>query len=245
MPTRLHTASARARARTSGAPLAPALAAALAIALAGCGSSSNGVTSKSPAEILAASTAAAQGATSVHVVGRNAQGPLSLTFDLHLARDGGRGQVSVPGLAFEVVRVGSTVYVKGNPAFDRRVAATTGLHVPKGAWLKAPAASGRLAQLAAFTDLIGEQGRLLRSTGSLAKGAASTVNGKQAIELKLTGKLFTGSLFIATTGKPYPIQIVKRGQETGQTTFSGWNAPVSLIAPASVIALSQLGHEGH
>jgi hypothetical protein len=63
------------------------------------------------------------------------------------------------------------------------------------------------------------------------------VNGQKAIELKMTAKLFSGSLYIATTGKPYPIELIKRGRETGQTTFSHWNQSVSLTAPPNAIAV--------
>jgi hypothetical protein len=230
--TRLHSARGRAGA---------SLALLLILALAGCGSSSgNGVASKSPSEILAASQAAAQSATSVHVAGKSAQGPLSITLNLDLASNGGRASVSVLGLAFELIRVGNTLYLKGSPAFYKRLGVAA--HVPQGTWLKAPANLGRrtggqMAQLAAFTDLSGELKRLLSSSGPKIKGATTTVNGQKAIELKESGKLFSGSLYIATTGKPYPIKLVKRGQETGQTTFSHWNAPVLLTAPPNAIAV--------
>lgn len=233
------------------APLALLLAAALAID--GCGSSSNtgpsanGVASKSPSEILAASSAAAQGASSVRVVDSSGAGPASLSLNLQLAGDGGRTRVSLLGLAFEEIRVANTLYVKGDPAFYRRLGRVERLgapvRVPRGTWLKAPANSGKLAQLAAFTKR-SELPLLLRSTGSLAKGAASIINGQRAIELKETAKLFTATLYIATTGKPYPIQLVKRGRESGQVTFSGWNQPVSLAAPAKTIELAKLAHKG-
>jgi hypothetical protein len=218
--------------------LALLITVALAAALTGCGGSSgNGVASKSPSEILAASKAAADSATSVHVVSKASQGPLSLTSNLDLASNGGRGQVSGLGLAYEVIRVGNTLYVKGNSAFYTRLSATTGLHLPQGVWLKAPASGGKLAQLASFTEMSGELGRLLSSTAPITKGTTTTVNGQKAIELKMTAKLFSGSLFIATTGKPYPIELLKHGRESGQTTFSGWNAPVSLTAPPNAIAV--------
>jgi hypothetical protein len=241
---RLHRARARAglssrrlaggRASTLVLPLVVALA----VSLTGCGGSSgNGIASKSPTDILAASKAAAASATSVHVMSKASQGPLSLTLNLDLASNGGRGQISGLGLAYEVIRIGNTLYLKGNSAFYTRLSSTTGLHLPRGAWLKAPANGGRLAQLAAFTEMSGELGRLLSSTAPITKGATTTVNGQKAIELKESAQLFSGSLYIATTGKPYPIELLKRGRESGQTTFSGWNAPVSLAAPANAIAI--------
>ncbi len=214
---------ARARA---GALLA--LAATLTIALAGCGSSSNsgpsanGVAAKSPSEILATSTAAAQAANSVRVADSAGAGPAALTLNLQLTGDGGRARVSLLGLAFEEIRIANTLYVKGSPAFYSRLARDEHLRpcACRGTWLKAPA-NGRLAQLAAFTRR-SELALILRATGTLSEGAASTVDGQKVIELKEAAKLFTGSLFIASTGQPYPIEIVKRGKESGQITFSGW-----------------------
>jgi hypothetical protein len=229
----------------AGLALALILGVALAAALTGCGSSDNGVASKSASKILAASIAAADSATSVHVAGKNSQGPLSLTVNLDLASNGGRARVSALGAAYELIRLGNTLYLKGNSAFDTRLDSTTGLHVPKGVWLKAPADSGPTAQLASFTDLRGELKRLLNTTNPVVTGHTTTVNGQKAIELRETAKLFTGSRFIATTGKTYPIELVKRGRETGLITFSAWNQPVSLTAPRNAIAIGQLGHEGH
>ncbi|MFI4972285.1 MAG: hypothetical protein ACHP7H_06375, partial [Hyphomicrobiales bacterium] len=174
-------------------------------------------------------------ATSVHVAGKSSQGPLSITLNLDMASNGGRGQISLVGLSFELIRVGNVLYLKGNSAFFKRLGVA--VHVPQGMWLKAPANSGQMAQLAAFTDLSGELNRLLSRTGPTTKGASTTVNGQKAIELKESAKLFSGSLYIATTGKPYPIKIVKHGRESGQTTFSGWDGPVSLSAPPNAIAI--------
>ena len=82
-------------------------------------------------------------------------------------------------------------------------------------------------------------------TLSLTKGPITTINGQKAIELKTKGKLYTGAIYIAATGTPYPIEIVKHGRETGQTTFTGWNQPVTLSAPAGAVELSQLEHKAH
>ncbi len=229
---------ARMRARTS---FAFALGVAATVALAGCGgSSSAGITSKSPAEIVAASQAAAARATSVQVSIRASQGPLSLTTDLALAGDGGRAKLSFLNLDYEVIRIGRTLYVKGNRTFDRRLERRAGVHVPQGVWLKASAATGTLAGYADLTELRSQLGRLLRSSGPLTKGATTTIDGQHTVELRQTARLFTGSLYIAAEGEPYPIEIVKHGRETGQTTFSGWNRPISLSAPAGAVELSKL-----
>jgi hypothetical protein len=222
----------------AGIPLAVVIG---VLFLAGCGGSAgNAISSKTPAEILAVSRAAATSATSVHVVSKASQGPLTAALNLQLASNGGRAQVSLLGLAFEVIRIGETVYLKGSPSLYQRLGITT--NVPQGSWLTGPA-SGQLGQLAAFTDLRGELGRLLPASNALlTKGANTSIDGQQALELKATGKLYTGALDIATTGKPYPIKLTKHGKETGQSTFNEWNKPITLNPPTNTTNLSQLQH---
>ena len=49
-----------------------------------------------------------------------------------------------------------------------------------------------------------------------------------------------GTLYVATTGKPYPVQVIKRGSQGGELDFDRYNEPVSLKAPGSAIDISQL-----
>jgi hypothetical protein len=222
------------------------LAVGIGVALAGCGGSSgNGVASKSADEILAASKAAADGASSVHVSSKTSLGATSLTFNLDLTSAGGRVHLTLGPLTYELIRVGNTLYLKGNPVFNQSLRTTTGLRAPHGKWLETQVNSAQLAQLAAITDRTGELGLLLRPQGAIGKGITATVNGHKAIELKETGQLSSSALYVATTGKPYPVALVKSGRETGATTFSGWNEPVSLTAPPNAIASSRLKREGH
>jgi hypothetical protein len=238
MPDRAYSAHAPA-----SIPL-PALAlvlALLAIRLAGCGSSGEELTAKSAAAILAAATTAARSASSAHVLDKDSDG--RLTLELQLTHNGGRGRLSLQGHDSEVIRIGNTVFVKGGPAFDRRLAQRTGTRIPQGTWLTAPADGPQLADFAALTDPNGELSLLLRKpTISLAKGTTTTIDGQEAVELKEKGKLYTGAIYIATTGSPYPIKIIKHGRETSTTTFSSWNQPITLSAPAHTVALSKLEH---
>jgi hypothetical protein len=194
------------------------------------------VASKNASEILAAAKAAAQSATAVHVESLAAQGPLTLKQNLDLARDGGHAHITGLGLDFEVIRIANTLYLKGNPALYQRLGGPAA-HAPPGTWLKAPANSGPLAQFAAFTDLPGEVGRLLSSANPVAKGATTTANGQKTIALQQTGRLYAGQIYIATTGKPYPIQITRTGRETSHTTLTNWNQPVSLSVPSNTISI--------
>jgi hypothetical protein len=218
----------------------------LVAALAGCGSSSsssssssNGVAAKTATEIVAASKAAADSASSTHVVGSIVSSGSPIALNLYLASGkGGHGQVSESGLSFELIAVDGSVYIKGSPAFYSHFGGGAAAQLLKGKWLKAPASNANFASIAAFTDLGKLLGAALTSHGKLAKGATTTVNGQPAVGVTDTAQ--GGTLYVATTGQPYPIEIIKRGASGGKITFSEWNAPVQLTAPANSIDLSQL-----
>jgi hypothetical protein len=236
---RHHAAQADTLARTMpiSTGLVSVFAVLAALVLAGCSSSSgNGIASKTPTEMLAATKAAAEKATSVRVLSRTSQGRLSSTSDLQLASDGGHAYISLLGLVYEVTRIGQTLYLKGNRTFDSNLEGVSGGKIPAGKWLEAPADKGHLAEAGVVTYLGHELGILLGHNGPVSKGATTIINGQKAIELKETTKLYSGSLYIATTGRPYPIEIVKHGHEQGQTVFSDWNQPVTLRIPAGVVA---------
>jgi hypothetical protein len=218
----------------------------LAQVAAGCGSSENGMASKSATQILAASRSAVQKASSVHVLASTkvTHGG-SLSLDATLSKDQARAHISFLGLGFEVIRKGNTLYLKGNRAFNARLEATMGVKVQSGVWLKGTTRS--LGQVGSFTDIERELPLILSGSGPVSKGAHVKINGQPAITLTEVRKLYTGTLYVATTGEPYPLQLRKSGRETGQTTFTGWNDPVSVTAPAKTVEISQLQHikKGH
>jgi len=227
----------------SAAPLLATLLA--AAALTGCGSSTrgNGVAAKSPAEILAGAKVLADAAKSVHVAGtiHSASSPIALDLSL-LAGKGGRGVLSESGLSFELIQIHGTVFIKGSPAFFTHIAGPSAAQLLQGRWLKASAASGGLAALASLTDLGGLVNTALAAHGPLTKGAITTVDGQKAIAVMdpSTG----GSLYVATTGPPYPIKITMGGAGAGSITFEQWNQPVLVFAPANSIDINAL-RAGH
>jgi len=217
--------------------------------LAACGSS-EGVSSKSAAAILAASRTAARNASAVRATSqifapradpKTKSKPRAVaTLELQLSGGDGRANVAFLGSQTEAVRIGQTLYVKGSPQFYRRLNERNGTHVANGTWLKAPAGSTELTNLAALTQPSGELTLLLRNpTLALRKGAQTTVDGQKAIELKTKGKLYTGAIYVAASGTPYPLQIVKHGRENALITFAGWNKPSQIEAPSGAVALTE------
>lgn len=215
---------------------------ALAVALAGCGGSSssgNGVADKSPAEILAATKTASDGAKSVHVSGSLVSGGTPITLDMNLiAGKGGRGQLSQSGLSFELIAVGDTVYIKGSPDFYKHIGGSAAAQLLAGKWLKAPATGSDFASIGQLTNLHELVDQTLAEHGTLTKTGTTTINGQKVVGV--TSKSKGGTLYIAATGTPYPVQISKSGSGSGSITFDHWNEPVTVAAPANAIDITQL-----
>jgi hypothetical protein len=217
---------------------------ALALAFAtltGCGSSArtNGITAKQPSEALAAAKAAAYTASSVHVSGSAVVGGSPITLDLDLlASEGGRGKVSENGLTLEVVHVGNTVYIKGSPAFYKRVGGAAAAQLLQGRWLKGPATVGSFASLASLTDLHQLVNTSLAIRGTPTRGGTVTVGKQKAIGVTNAAK--GGTLYIATSGPPYPVAITQNGTSSGRIVLDRWNEPVALAAPANALDITKL-----
>jgi hypothetical protein len=216
----------------------------MAVVLAGCGGSSsgNGIESKTPDQILEATKAAASTATSVHIKGSivSAGKPVSLDMEL-LAGKGGKGTISQEGFTIQLVQTGGAVYINGSAAFYQHVSGSAAATLLQGKWLKAPANSGELASLAELTDLSKLIDAALANHGTLSKGSTTTIEGTKAVTLHDNRG---GTLYVAATGKPYPLEIAKSGKEGGRVVFNRWDEPVTLEAPAGAIDIGALQKGG-
>ncbi len=209
-------------------------------AISACGGSSdNGVAAKSPAAIVGAAVEATAGVRSVHVSGSIVSGGSPIMLDLDLvAGKGGRGSMTANGLSFQLVAIGKVLYINAGPAFWRHFGGAAAAQLFKGKWLKASASSSDFASLASLTNVHGLFSKLLTSHRKLAKGATTTVNGQKVVAVNDATK--KGTLYVATTGKPYPVEIMGGGAKGGQIVFDRFNESVSLTAPANSIDISQL-----
>jgi hypothetical protein len=208
--------------------------------LSGCGGSSsgNGVASKTPEQILAASKAAADAAGSAHVSGSIVTGAGPIGLDLSLSSGGGRGQLSLAGLGFELIQTGATVYIKGSSNLYRHIAGAAAAQLLQGRWLKAPSSAPEFASIASLTNLHGLVDATLADHGALTKLASTTVDGQAVVGLR--DAAIGETIYVASAGKPYPVQVTRSGSGGGTVHFGSWNAPVSIAAPANAIDLEQL-----
>jgi hypothetical protein len=227
----------RSRLSHRAAPIALVLA--CAVLLCGCaggGASGNGLAADPPARIVAAAEAAAAAAASVHVSGSivSESKPISINMEL-VARQGGQGRVALEGIGFRLVGVDRAVYVSGDAAFYARFAGALAARVMRGKWLKG-AQSGAFRSFAPLTRLGGLLDSALSAHGALVRGADATVGGQRAIAVHDTAR--GGSLYVASTGTPYPLELVERGG--ARLVFDRWNQPVTLSVPTDAINIHQL-----
>jgi hypothetical protein len=213
--------------------------------LAGCGghgsaAKPNGEASKPPVQVLADAKSAASSASSVHVSGNIVSGGTPITLDLTMARSkGAKGSMSIGGLEFDLVRIGDAAYIHGSDEFWQHYAGAAAqlLH---DRWVKVSISEPRFASLAPLTNIGLLFAQVSSNHGKLVNDGTKSYKGQQVVAIRDTSD--NSKLYVAATGKPYPVAIVggTKGQ-SGTITFDDWNKSVSLSAPKDAIDISQLG----
>jgi hypothetical protein len=244
------------------AACAVAVAAVAAVAVSACGSSSNGssssssssstsssaasngITSKPADQIFSTAVSTAEAAKSVHVFGAIKSGSQSVSLDLSIVQGtGASGTISEGSTSFKLIDVGGNYYIQPDRAFLLKFTHTAAAaQLLKGKWLKASATDRSFASFGQLTSIKSLIGSLPKAHGTLTKGATSTLAGQSVIALTSSKG---GTLYVATTGQPYPLQVSKNsGGQTGKVTFSDFNKPFTITAPASSINIEQLEKSG-
>ena len=145
--------------------------------------------------------------------------------------EGGSGTLTVGNLHSALEQVDGWIYLKPNPPLLRALVGARAAASLSGRWLKAPAEHGPLAPLASLTELRAVLLGTLSSHHALRTVGVRRVQGQPAVALR---DLVTGAtLYVAATGTPYPLVLVKPGRTGGRLTFDRWNQAVVLEAPAS------------
>lgn len=201
--------------------------------LSGCGgSTSNGVSDKSPQQILAASRAAAAHADAVSVNGKMMQhGVTVLALDLRIAPHAAAGSYVYHAGKTEVTVLDHTIYLKARAGVYRRLGITK--PVPAGAWIRLPPSAYPAFEV--FINPAKLTRALLRTPKGLTKGRTETIDGEPALELQTEGRLYKGAIFVSTRGQPLPLMLERRGLEAGKIVFSKWNQPAAISAPNKVV----------
>ncbi|HEX6787603.1 MAG TPA: hypothetical protein VF091_00065 [Gaiellaceae bacterium] len=213
----------------------------LAATLAGCGgSSSSGEASKSPSAILADARQAVLDAGNVHMSGTIHSATQTLTLDLTVGNHGGGGTMTIAGSKVDIVRTGNQAYIRADATFLKQAAGKAGAAVAgqlAGKWLKVPISTSQFAPVLVYTDLYSFVPQALRSVGKLTKGAEKTIDGQKTIELRSSKG---GSVFVATSGKPYPVEFDYGGASSGTITLSDWGNAKVPAAPKNALDVKSL-----
>jgi hypothetical protein len=243
--------------------LTRSIAAAFAVGLlalgAGCGESGsgsygagspsptptdNGVANLSATQIMSRTQAAVKKAPSVHLKGNGVSEGRRFGIDLRISDKSGHGTITQGSQTIELLRVGTTVYIKGDADFWRALTGNAGTaELLKGKYLKGSMSDPKVASIAVLTQLDKFVAQLFSSNRTVTKGERKTIRGTEAISLVASGK-DGGTLYIATRGEPYPLQIVSTTQsEPGTIDFLDYGAPVKATPPPpdQVVDTSKLG----
>ncbi|MFE2287506.1 hypothetical protein ACFXDJ_25465 [Streptomyces sp. NPDC059443] len=219
-------------ARLRRAALAGALCAGLAVVATGCGADpdegTNGVGKLSADQIESKAKEAAAGAKSVHLSGSLVSGGKSFTLDMKLGADGGSGEVKSQDDTFELLRVGSQLYLKAGAKFWGQSEAAGKLG---DKFVKVPEGDPSYKQFLGFTDMHVLLDGLLGLDGKLTKGGEYTkVGHTKAVQVSADqGK--GGKVSVSLEGTPYPL-LMERAGGAGRLVLEDWGKPVELKPPA-------------
>lgn len=219
----------------------------LAAGVAACGGSSggsdNGIAAKSPDAIVTAATQAAEAAKSVEVSGSISQSGTNVGLDLKMvAHVGASGWLSEQGKRFNMVLDGKVLYMKAGAAFWTSFASAAAAKVLQNKWLKTPT-TGSYAAVAKLGNLQSFFTQVFGHHGTLSKTGTKTINGTKVVGLRDAKQ--GGVLYVATTGKPYPIELNgDTGSGSGKLTFSGYGTAFKIAPPAKSVPLAQLEQMG-
>jgi hypothetical protein len=204
----------------------------------------NGVANLPASQIMSRAQAALKKASSVHLKGKMASEGEQFTIDLRMSDKGGTGTMTQAGQTLQLLRIGTTVYIRADEDFWRtQTGSDAAAELLKGKYLKGTTSDPKVASLALFTDADKFVAELFSPKRTVTKGAKKTVRGVEAISLISPGK-DGGTLYVATRGEPYPLQIASNTQsEPGLIDFLDYGAPVKLTAPPAdqVVDTSKLG----
>lgn len=185
----------------------------------------NGIATAKPAQAVSRSREAAKNARSVQVTGTAPDASLKVKAN-RTSSDSTRtsGDVTI-----KVRTVGNRVYIKADKGYW-----TEAFNAKKAKKIGDKWVTGTMAnpQLKAFRETATTQALVqnfvVKDKGATV-GAVGEIEGRSAVPVESTA----GTLWIAATGRPYPLQIESApAQGEGSViVFSGWNRKVVVKAP--------------
>ncbi|MCD0485660.1 hypothetical protein LO771_25535 [Streptacidiphilus sp. ASG 303] len=225
--------------------------AALALAaVAGCSSppppdpdaGTNGIGRQAPEAIASRARAAALAAPSVHLSGTVVSGGATYRLDVRLSAAGGTGSVVSGNRSFELLRVGSRLYVKGDADFYAQAAGGKPPSRLEGRYVRVHATDPAYRQLAVFTDKAALLNSITALGGPARKGDYREVGGVRTVAVGTDGG---STLRVSLEGTPYPVRVERaRGAGVLALTDYGKDLTVKAPAPGQVLDYGTAGAAG-
>ncbi len=202
----------------------------------------NGVAALQPVAIVDKAKAALKSAKSFHMKGTITDQGQKTALDFKIAGGEVFGTMSVGTAKIQVLKAGGGQYMKPDAAFWKLTAGKQADAVVKKVgdkWVSVPASNKEFGSLFTAADV----DTLLQADGQVAKGQPKVIAGTPAIGLVDKGTE-GGTLYVATVGQPYPLELDGPTAADGGIAFSEFGAAFDEIkapAAADVLDLSKLG----
>ncbi|TWP39065.1 hypothetical protein [Leekyejoonella antrihumi] len=192
-----------------------------------------GEAGKSATQVFADAKSALFNAKSVRVSGTVIDHGQQQKVNLRFQGDNTAGTETIGGMVINIVKIGSTAYIKAPASFWTKTAGSKAAGLA-GKWIKSTGTSNALGALT-LQSLAAD----LNSSGSPIRSGIThtTLHGKKA--LTLTQK--DGStLTVADAASPVPLQIVnKSAASKGQLDFTGYGVGQHITAPKGAVTATQ------
>jgi hypothetical protein len=218
--------------------------AAFGLLLAACGGGSkpkdNGVSAMTPKQILTTVQEAVKNAKSVHIAGGRSSGGSSFVLNLTLEQGtGATGSITYNGATIQIVKDGDKLYFKAGQVALKQFAGTAVASLVAGRWFVVPTTMVGFDSFVPLTDISKVTDLVLGAApGTLTVGKETTINGQSAVAV--TDTTGGGTLFVATTGPAYPLQLRPKTGSVGLVNFTNWDQPVTITPPSNAIDLEKL-----
>jgi hypothetical protein len=203
----------------------------------------SGEAAKPANQVVADASKAASDASSFHMSGQIHSSGKLIGVDLSLLRGKGMtGTVTVGGAKVDLVLIGNDGYMRASSNFWKQYGSQAGglTQMLADKWIKFP---GKGAQLGSLTGPLSARSlfkSLTSSHGKLENKGETTYKGQSVVAIHDITK--NSTLYVAATGAPYPVGLVKTGgRDAGTVAFDHWNEPPTLTAPKGALDFSHLG----
>jgi hypothetical protein len=201
----------------------------------------NGVAALEPNAVVDKAMTALGSAKSFSLKGDiNTEGK-TIGLDVKVSGSDVLGTMTIDGGKVELLRVGGQMYIRPDEKFWTQNAGAdagaTMVQLMGDRWAKL---SSKDADFQEFFQ-IAEPAELLKPEGALSKGATKTIGGVEAIGIVEAGS-DGGTMYVATTGEPYPL-LLEGPPGEGQIAFGDFGGAFDEIKPpaaADVVDLDKL-----